>query len=74
MHWINIALYVFLGILGVAFIYILVADNEKTSVAFGRKKRVISIMKNYAGITRRAKRQIGNIVHDLELHFLNIHT
>lgn len=69
MHWINIILYVFLGILIVAYIYILVADNGKTSVTFGRKKRVISILKKYSGITRRARKQIGNVVHELELHF-----
>lgn len=65
-------LYIFLGLLVIGYFYILLSNRKKTSISFGRKKKLIEIINKYHNITPRANRKIENAVHEMgELFYKN---
>lgn len=58
-----------MGLLVISYFYILLSNRKKTSISFGRKKKVIAIINNNLNITSRATRKIENAVKDIGMLF-----
>ena len=69
IHILNIVLYIFLGLLVVWYIYTLLSNRKRTSISFGRQKKIIAIINKYPNITPRATRKIENAVQEMSLLF-----
>lgn len=66
---VNALLYIILAILAVWYIYILVSNNRRTSYRWGRKKKIIEIIKAHSDIRARYTRQLDTIIEEMGLLF-----